>query len=63
MVLDKDKLSLTIKNLKKSNNALSFYVDQNKKLKYSFLRKENEILILNNHFFNQPYEVLFQIFL
>ena len=32
----KDKLFLTLKNLKKSNNALSFYVEKNKKAKYFF---------------------------
>tara|TARA_A100001035_G_scaffold258228_1_gene234805 strand:+ start:507 stop:1532 length:1026 start_codon:yes stop_codon:yes gene_type:complete len=59
--LDKNKLSLTIRNLKKSNNAISFYVDENKKLN-SFLRKNNEILILKDHFFNHPYEVVFRSF-
>ena len=57
--LDKDKLFLTLKNLKKSNQALNFYVDQNKKLN-SFLQKKNRALVLNEVFFKQPYEVVFR---
>jgi tRNA(Ile)-lysidine synthase len=57
--LDKDKLFLTLKNLKKSNQALTFYIEQNKKLN-SFLCKNNRELILNKFFFNHPYEVVFR---
>ena len=57
--LDKNKLLLTIKNLKKSNKALSFYVDQNKE-KNSFFHKNRKELILNDNFFNQSYEVVFR---
>ena len=57
--LDKDKLFLTLKNLKKSNQALTFYIEQNKKLN-SFLSKNNRELILNKFFFNHPYEVVFR---
>ena len=57
--LDKDKLFLTLKNLKKSNQALMFYIEQNKKLN-SFLCKNNKELVLNENFFNHPYEVVFR---
>ena len=50
MGLDKDKLFLTIKNLKKSNQALSFYVEKHKKLNSFFYKKKKE-LILNKRFF------------
>ena len=58
---DKDKLFLTLGNLKKSNKALSFYVDQNKRLNLFFNKKKKE-LILNKHFFKHPYEVIFRSF-
>ena len=57
--LDKNKLLLTLKNLKKSNQALKFYVEQNKELN-SFLHKKNSELVLNENFFNHPYEVVFR---
>ena len=57
----KDKLFLTLGNLKKSNKALSFYVDQNKRLNLFFNKKKKE-LILNKHFFKHPYEVIFRSF-
>ncbi len=57
--LDKDKLFLTLNNLKKSNKALSEYVQQNKELN-SFLNYKNKELILNENFFDQPYEVVFR---
>ena len=57
--LDKDKLFLTLKNLKISNNAIEYYVDQNKRLN-SFLDKKNKRLILNKIFFNQPHEIVFR---
>jgi tRNA(Ile)-lysidine synthase len=57
--LDKAKLFLTLKNLKKSNHALSFYVEKNKKLN-SFFYKEKKELVLNEFFFNHPYEVVFR---
>ena len=58
--LDKDKLFLTLKNLKISNNALDFYVEQNKDLNSYFLKKKNKKLVLNKSFFIQPYEVVFR---
>ena len=57
--LDQDKLFLTLKNLKKSNEALKFYVQQNKDLNSYFRGKSNE-LVLNRKFFDQPYEVVFR---
>ena len=56
---DYDKFSLTLRNLKKSNQSLSFYVEQNKKLN-SFFNKEKKELILSENFFNHPYEVIFR---
>jgi tRNA(Ile)-lysidine synthase len=55
--LDKAKLFLTLKNLKKSNQALSFYVEKNKKLNSCFYKDKSE-LILSEIFFDQPYEVV-----
>ena len=59
--LKKDKLFLTLKNLKTSNEAIKFYTEQNKRVN-SFLDKKNKKLILNDIFFNQPYEVVFRSF-
>ena len=57
--LDKNKLFLTLKNLKKSHQALSFYVEQNKILN-SYFNKHNNEVFLNESFFHQPYEVAFR---
>ncbi len=57
--LDKKKLLLTLKNLKKSNQTISFYVEKNKKLN-SYFHKRKKELVLNENFFNQPYEVVFR---
>ena len=57
--LDKNKLLLTLRNLKKSNQALSFYVERNKNLN-SFFDEKNKKMILNQTFFNHPYEVVFR---
>ena len=59
--LDKNKLFLTLKNLKSSNNALKFYTNQNKRLN-SFFDKKNKRMILNEIFFKQPHEVVFRAF-
>ena len=59
--IEKDKLFLTLKNLKISNNTIIYYTEQNKKLN-SYLDKKNKALILNDVFFNQPYEVVFRSF-
>jgi tRNA(Ile)-lysidine synthase len=56
---DKSKLFLTLKNLKKSNQALSFYVEKNKKLN-SFFYKDKKELVLDKFFFDHPYEVIFR---
>ncbi len=57
--LNKAKLFLTLKNLRKSNHALSFYVENNKKLN-SFFHREKKQLVLNKNFFDHPYEVVFR---
>ena len=57
--LDKKKLFLTIKNLEKSDEAITFYVEQNKKVNSFFNIKKKE-LILNSSFFDHPYEVVFR---
>ena len=59
--LEKDKLFLTLKNLKHSNKAIIFYTEQNKKLN-SYLDQNKKKLFLNKDFFNQPYEVVFRSF-
>ena len=59
--LEKDKLLLTLKNLKSSNNTLKFYTEQNKTLN-SFFDKKNNKLFLNDIFFRQPNEVVFRSF-
>ena len=57
--LDKVKLFLTLNNLKKSNKAISFYVEKNKELN-SFFYEDKKELLLNENFFNQPHEVVFR---
>jgi len=57
--LDKDKLLLTIDNLKRSNKSISYYVEENLK-KNSFLNIKTNELILSDKFFNHPYEVVFR---
>ena len=56
--LDKNKLFLTLKNLKKSNRALKFYVEQNKI--NSFLNNENKEVV-NEDFFSHPYEIILDL--
>ena len=56
---DKNKLLLTINNLKRSNQTLLFYVEQNKRLN-SFLNQKKKELVLNENFFKNPYEVIFR---
>lgn len=55
--LDKNKLTMTINNLKRSNDVINFYVNKNLE-KNTFFSKKNNHLILNNEFFQQPYEVV-----
>ena len=57
--LDKRKFNNTIKNLKYSDEVISFYVDQNLE-KNTFFSKQKKKLILKNEYFQQPYEVIFR---
>ena len=57
--LNKDKLFLTLKNLRSSNKALKFYVQLNKE-QNSFFHKDKAELILNDNFFKHPYEIVFR---
>jgi len=59
--LDKNKLKLTIKNLKDSNNVIDFYTKNNID-KNSIYLKEKNIFILNKFFFKQPNEITFRSF-
>ena len=59
--LDKDKLKLTIKNLKDSNDTINFYT-KNNIYKNSFFFKEKNAFFLNKFFFNQPNEIIFRSF-
>ncbi len=59
--LDKNKLFLTLKNLKNSNNVIRFYTEQNQSLNSSY-DKKNKKLLLNKNFFKQPYEIVFRSF-
>ena len=56
---NKNKFLLTIKNLKSSDQAILFYVEQNKKLNSFYFQREKK-LILNKNFFNNPYEIVFR---
>ncbi len=57
--LDKKKFELTIKNLKNSNELIDYYVNENIK-KNTFYNKEQNQVILNNSFFQQPHEIIFR---
>ena len=57
--LDKEKMMLTIKNLKSTNHAINFYVEQNKSLNSFYDSKKKEIF-LKESFFKHPYEVVFR---
>ena len=54
---DHEKLSLTIKNLKHSNNVVDYYVNENLK-NNSFFSVKKKRIILKNEYFNQPFEVI-----
>ena len=56
---NKNKFLLTIKNLKSSDQAILFYVEQNKKLNSFYFQREKK-LILNKNFFKNPYEIVFR---
>ena len=57
--LDKKKFLITIKNLKHSNDVVSFYVNKNLEKNTFFSPKKNK-LIINKEFFDQPHEVIFR---
>ena len=57
--LDKKKLSLTIKNLKYTNEIAKFYIKKNLEINSSYFKNKNSI-ILNKEFLNQPYEITFR---
>ncbi len=57
--LDKNKLKLTIKNLKDSNSAIKFYTTKNID-KNSIFFKEKNTFFLNKTFFTQPNEIIFR---
>ena len=57
--MDKNKLLLTIKNLKDSNETIKFYVAKNLQ-DNSYIYKDKSKIILNKEFFNQPHEVTFR---
>ena len=59
--LNKNKLSMTINNLKRSNNVINFYVSKNLE-KNTFFSLKNNHLVLNKKFFQQPYEVVMRAF-
>jgi len=58
--LSKEKFLNTIKNLKYSNSVVNFYVNENLQKNTSFLNNNNKRLILNESFFQQPYEIIFR---
>ena len=57
--LDKKKFLKTIKNLKYSNEVVDFYVNENLSKNAFFLAQDNK-LILNKRFFQQPHEIIFR---
>ena len=57
--LDKKKIKLTINNLKDSNQTIKFYVSKNIKKNSTFDNSKNRYVI-NNHFFEQPHEIIFR---
>jgi tRNA(Ile)-lysidine synthase len=57
--LDKNKLILTINNLKDSDKSIKFYIERNLKNNSIYLKKKN-IYILGQNFFDQSHEVVFR---
>ena len=55
--LDKEKLKLTINNLKDTENSINFYVKKNIKKNTTFFENKNTILV-NDIFFDQPNEIV-----
>ena len=58
---DKNKLNLTIKNLKLANKAINFYVERNIKNNAKYINHKN-VYILNKCFFDQSEEIIFRSF-
>ena len=58
---DKNKLKLTIKNLKHANNAINFYTKKNILKNTIYFEKKNNFF-LNKVFFYQPDEIVFRSF-
>ena len=59
--LDKKKFLVTIKNLKHSNAVIEFYVKENL-IKNTFFSNKSKKIIINEIFFQQPFEVVFRAF-
>ena len=58
--LDLSKFNLTLNNLYTSNQTIEFYVQKNINENSKFLK--NQKIILNEHFLNQPSEIVFRSF-
>ena len=59
--LDKNKLRITINNLKYANNAINFYYKNNLRKNSTYFKEKNTV-ILNKSFFSQPNEIIFRSF-
>ena len=59
--LDEHKFFKTIKNLKKSNEVVNFYVQENLNNNTFFFKSKNQI-ILSDEFFKKPNEIVFRAF-
>jgi len=57
--LDKEKLKLTINNLKDSENSINFYVKKNIDNNTTFFKKKNTFFV-RKFFFDQPNEIVFR---
>ena len=57
--LNMKKFKLTLENLHKSNISIEFYVNQNIKNNSKMINNKKTI-ILNEKFFNKPYEIVFR---
>jgi tRNA(Ile)-lysidine synthase len=57
--LDKEKLKLTIDNLKESDKSIKFYVSRNLENNSVFLKNKN-VYILTYSFFDQSHEIIFR---
>jgi len=57
--LDKNKLKLTINNLKDSDKSIKFYVNRNLENNSVFL-KNNNVYVLSYSFFDESHEIIFR---